>query len=103
MHYLVPVNGTGQSASPFWLPLPATEAARLLGKGGERGFLSFSAFPLLVSPNLRHRRLIVSSLNGRVKRHGSCCQLAVCNISICSKLAETRSLTSAKWPKLGPA
>ena len=45
MHYPVPVNGTGQSASPFWLPLPATEAARLLGKGGGRGFLSSSAFP----------------------------------------------------------
>ena len=41
MHYSVPVNGTGQSASPFWLPLPATEAARLLGKGGGRGFLFF--------------------------------------------------------------
>ena len=49
VHYPVPVNGTGQSASPFWLPLPATEAARLLGKGGERGFLSFSAFPQITS------------------------------------------------------
>ena len=41
MHYPVPVNGTGQSASPFWLPLPATEAARLLGKGGGKRFPSF--------------------------------------------------------------
>ena len=41
VHYPVPVNGTGQSASPFWLPLPATEAARLLGKGGGKRFPFF--------------------------------------------------------------
>ena len=45
VHYPVPVNGTGQSASPFWLPLPATEAARLLGKGGKE--VSFPSLPFL--------------------------------------------------------
>ena len=58
MHYPVPVNGTGQSASPFRLPLPATEAARLLGKGGEE----VSFLPLTTCDPQRNTRRLLSPL-----------------------------------------